>query len=266
MNIGTAKVCSRASLPLKRSEPITHDGIPHYLIDILLPNQQYSAAEFKTDAHAIINDIIQRGRTPIIVGGTGFYIRVLAGDQSIPNAPPDPAFRTWAEQQTRETLLSNLQALDPISAQRVEAFDRRRIIRALEIAKNDNPSHTHTPPIGMHKYAILPNRTDLQLRIRQRTDEMFANGLLEEARTLLQTYGKDAPGMQTIGYRELIPLIDGTVSEQETRDAVFRATWQYARRQMVWIKKEPNVTTAATPDELLQRVYEYINKNGQKTG
>lgn len=258
MNIGTAKPCTRSIPPASRYTPLRCHGVSHYLIDILYPDSHYSAAEFRSDARAVATDISARGNIPMIVGGTGFYARVFTEDQLLPHVPPDPAFRAWAKQQSRDVILSEIQQRDVDAAKRVAHLDHRRAVRALEIARHTHATNSPQPSIhtsfDIHKIALVPEKVVLTQTIEKRVDAMFKQGLVEEVRTLVQFYSEQAPGLQAIGYRELFPFLNGNASLQEVRESVVCATKQYAKRQCTWLKKEPNVQFVTTPEEALSAI------------
>lgn len=267
MDIGTAKAETRPTktAPLDRQEGLAIGGIPHFLIDILTPDQSYSVARFRSDAISIVEKIKARGALPIVVGGTGHYVRALTEPTHIPAVPPDPAFRAQAQTKTASELLEELRRLDPPRAATIDPHNRRRLIRALEIARA-GARHPETPlraAFTTFKVAIAPDREVLRRRIEERVETMLRAGLVDEVRALVARYGIDAPGLQTIGYREVFPLLQRQTSLEETRMAILRATWQYARRQLTWLRKEPNVVWTASPEEARYTLSTWIEKRGK---
>lgn len=235
-----------------RHEPLLVEGIPHYLIDILAPDQRYSAAEFREDATRGIGQITARGKLPIVVGGTGFYLRVLTGHQKLLNVPPHPALRAWAGWQPLEALVTELRERSPELYAKVDDLqNRRRVTRYLEIARargnREQGATPHSPllnPKSMLKLALTPPADVLRSRIEARVDRMLRQGLLAEVHSLVKRYGVSAPGLQTPGYRQVLTFIAEQTSLVETRTAIVRAHRETARRQLVWLKKEPGITVA----------------------
>lgn len=288
MDIGTDKPESRESgvgsrVPytppptpntLGRDEPRLIEGIPHYLMDILTPDQRYSAAEFRGDAGRCIAAIHRRGKLPIVVGGTGFYLRVLTGDRSLPDVPPDSAFRAWAATQPANALAQELRARAPDLYAKVDNVkNRRRVTRYLEVARaratgereqgTGDGKNVHHPAWEALKIALLPPSDTLRKRIEDRVDEMFRRGFLEEVRRLVATYGPSAPGLQSVGYRQAIELLDAGAPKREIRDAVVRAHRDYARRQRTWLKGEPGIIVTADPAAALAYIARFLATSRQ---
>lgn len=255
-----------------RETPLLIEGVPHYLIDILPPGQRYSAAEFRDNAQQIIADIHRRGKLPIVVGGTGFYLRVLTGDQPLPNVPPDPAFRAWAETQPLAALVRELHTTAPDRYARVDNLrNRRRVTRSLEVARargrrqqaegsGARGTAAGCPPVAslLLKLALIPPPETLRQRIEARVDSMLARGFLDEIRQLVAAYGADAPGLQAVGYRDVLPLLQSGASATAIRAALMRAHWTTARRQQTWLKKEPALRIATTPDHARALVETFV--------
>ena len=262
--------------PRPRDKPVLVEGIPHYLIDILTPDQPYSAAEFRDDARRIIADIHARDRLPIIVGGTGLYARTLTAGLPLSRVPPDPEFRAWAAAQPLTTLVAELTKRTPDKAKRMDLKNPRRVIRALEIAQGmreerremrdetqgnliPHRSSLISRPWHTLKLALAIDKDTLKKRIEERVGVQLKAGLVEEVRHLVERYGERAPGLQTIGYREVFPYLRGHATIEETRDAIVRATKAYARRQMTWLRKEPNLVWVASREEALVHVQAWLS-------
>ncbi|TSC72883.1 MAG: tRNA isopentenyltransferase MiaA [Parcubacteria group bacterium Gr01-1014_38] len=267
MDIGTEKPGRRTLGVGKSDEPILVAGIPHYLLDILTPDQQYSAAAFRDDAEQLIADIRRRRKLPIVVGGTGFYVRVLTSHRSLPDVPPDSAFRAWAETQSVETLARELKALAPDLYARVDQVrNKRRVIRALEIARagssgvHEAPSGQSAPPVRFLKLALVPPPEVLRERLTSRVEEEFRHGFVEEVRRLVQQYGESAPGLQAVGYRQVLPYLRGETTLAETTRAVLRAHREYARRQQTWLKGEPELVRVASAAEARRVITDVLQR------
>jgi tRNA dimethylallyltransferase len=283
MNIGTDKIVSRGKIASSPLEPIEYNSMPHYLIDTITPNQPYSAADFVNDATKVIAKIHENNHLPIVIGGTGFYIRALTEKKNFASVPPDFVFREWANKQPVENLANDLLQKDPILAERIDLKNPRRVIRALEIANyasslrgrpqasrsnlpssasagaiHEFPLHETalppTPDFNILKIAIHRQPENLRDLITQRVDKQLELGLVEEIRTLIKQYGEQAPGLQAIAYRELFPFLRGEESLEAGRQKVINANWQYSRRQLTWLKKEPNIVWIENEEEAIELV------------
>lgn len=228
--------------------------VPHHLYGIISPAERYSAVRFVYDARAAIADVSSRGRLPILVGGTGFYIEALAGTMPIdrPAGGEELRSRVLREAHTHphETLRAWLCALDPASATRVPAGDRYRTLRAIEsaLAKRDEriPSDGFAggqrrtlPEIRLTTVVLRVARADLRRRIVERVGAMFAAGLEEEAMAVRARW-PDAPGLTSIGYAEALAIEDGTATRGEAIARCALRTSQYAARQETWFRRFRN--------------------------
>lgn len=236
MDIGTDKI------PIERRE-----GIPHYLLDIAEPSERFTVADFKKLAEEHIEAILARGRVPMIVGGTGLYIRSITENFSLP--PENPALRKKLYEDLGEfgnsALHERLAELDPKSAAKIHPQNARYIIRALEIImttgkpKNDARGQMHWRVL---KIGLNPAREILFERIHRRIDEQFEHGLIDETKKLLTMgYPKNLPSMTSLGYREAMEYIEGKLSRQDAKELLKLNTRNFAKRQMVWFKREKNV-------------------------
>lgn len=267
MNIGTDKIVSRKMIASSPLEPIEYNSIPHYLIDTITPDQPYSAADFVNDAVKIITNIHNDNHLPIVIGGTGFYVRALTEKKSFASVPPDFAFRDWADQQLTKNLANDLIKKDPVLAARVDLKNPRRVIRALEIANypptdasNNDEQVAPTPNYNTLKLAIHRQPENLRELITQRVDKQLEQGLVEEIRSLVKQHGEQAPGLQAIAYRELFPFLRGEESLDEGRQKVINANWQYSRRQLTWLKKEPNIVWVENEEQATELVENWLEK------
>jgi len=289
MNIGTDKIVSREKIASSPLEPIEYNSIPHYLIDTITPDQPYSVADFVNDATKVIAKIHANNHLPIVIGGTGFYIRALTEKKNFASVPPDFAFRQWADQQPVENLANDLLKKDPVLAARIDLKNPRRVIRALEIANNaqslrgvstpkQSPRNTverllrlacgrprkdgsmsRTPDYKTLKLAISRQPENLRELITQRVDKQLEQDLIGEIKQLAKQYGEQAPGLQAIAYRELFPYLRGEESLEVGRQKVINANWQYSRRQLTWLRKEPNVVWVENEEEGITKVHHWIN-------
>ncbi|HWI24133.1 MAG TPA: tRNA (adenosine(37)-N6)-dimethylallyltransferase MiaA [Lysobacter sp.] len=231
--------------------------VPHHLLDLRDPWQAYSAAEFANDARASIDDIVARGKLPILAGGTGLYFHALLhGLSPMPEADPALRERITAEAEARgwPALHAELAAIDPHAAQRIHATDPQRIQRALEVFRASGRTITEWQrehaqdrlPLRTLKLVLAPrDRSVLHARIEQRFDAMLAAGFLDEVRALralpqLQTHPAplDLPAIRAVGYRQAWLHLDGNTDEAEFRDRAIFATRQLAKRQWTWLRGE----------------------------
>jgi tRNA dimethylallyltransferase len=222
--------------------------VRHHLIDLLAPDEGYSAARYCEDADRAIADIQARGRRVLLVGGAGLYLRALRF--GLFAAPPrDSRLRAqlYALEETHPgSLHTRLRAQDPETATRLPAHDLVRIVRALEVhTLTSIPFSQHRAahrPVARHPIEVLvldPSLADLMTRITVRVDAMLATGLVEETRQLRQRWGVHLATLRAVGYRQVGQFLDGELGAAELAPAIVRATYRYARRQRVWFKKEP---------------------------
>ena len=242
MNIGTAKPSQEQQARVR-----------HHLIDVVDPDEPFSAAHFKTIADTIIQDLYQRGRPIFVVGGTGLYIKALTRGL-FPSQEPDGDVRTRlrkeAETSGLEALYQRLQKADPAAAERIHPNDTYRIIRALEVHQiTGQPISLHQRVHGFQdvRYRTLAigltlDRDILYDRINRRVDLMLASGLLEEVRWLLDHgYPSTLKPMRSIGYRHMGDYLEGRVTWDETVRLFKRDTRRYAKRQHTWLKADPEI-------------------------
>jgi tRNA dimethylallyltransferase len=237
--------------------------VPHHLIDILAPDDAYSAARYAADADRAIADIVARHRRVLVVGGTGLYLRALRfGLMAAP--PRDQALRAQLladEAAAPGSLHARLAAIDPAAAARIAAADRVRLVRALEVhALTGVPlseHHAQHRPDERHPMQVMvlePPFEWLEPRIKTRVDQMLAAGLVAETQRVRQRYGPSLPALGAVGYAEVCQLLDGRLGEPELAPAIVRATRRYARRQRTWFRKEPAARRFAGPDELTRAI------------
>lgn len=257
MNIGTAKpdLTERA-------------GIPHHLIDILDPSERYSTGQFQKDAVRLIHAISQRGKIPILAGGTMLYFHgLLHGISALP--PADPAIRASlnaeAQEQGWEALHARLQTIDSVAAERIHPNDPQRIQRALEIHQLTGRSMTEliaANPPPPQDFDLIPvmispqTRDSLAERIHLRFQNMLDMGLIDEVRAL-RARGDlhlDLPAMRAVGYRQVWDYLEGADSFEDMRTKGITATRQFAKRQMTWLRKEAFALELKSEDpKLLER-------------
>ena len=221
------------------------DGIPHHLIDIVEPEYDYSVADFYDDARAKIYDIVQRGKTPIIAGGTGLYFRVLLETYDLPRVEANPELRAELELREKEDLLEELKFLDPVGYEKVKTANTRRIIRALEVTKTLGKPFSEASIEKEPEFEVdwrmprIESREVLYDRINRRVDLMVEQGIVEETQKLLEKHGRIKNFTCTIGYQEVLTYLDGEASLDEALDKLKQHTRNYAKRQLTWFRKNP---------------------------
>lgn len=246
MDIGTAKP-DRATL----------EQFPHHLIDLISPEESYSAARFRADALRVMAEITARGRIPLLAGGTMLYFKALRdGLSDLPQA--DAELRRAIDEEARQrgwpALHAELAKLDPNTAARLKPTDAQRIQRALEVVRlTDAPlaeslarKTDAATPFRLVQLALLPSdRATLHARIAQRFDAMLADGLVEEVVALRRKYRLDAalPSMRCVGYRQAWEYLEGGSDRAELREKGIAATRQLAKRQLTWLRSWPDVAT-----------------------
>ncbi|MEF9839787.1 MAG: tRNA (adenosine(37)-N6)-dimethylallyltransferase MiaA [Lachnospiraceae bacterium] len=243
LTIGTAKIT-----------PEEMQGIPHYLIDVLEPDQEFHVVKFQQMAKQAMEEIYKKGKIPILVGGTGFYIQALIYDIDFTENETDSSYRMELEQLAKErgsTYLHDLlKGVDEKAAQEIHAHNLKRVIRALEfykqtgnkISKHNEKERQKESPYELCFFVLTDERTHLYQRINQRIDLMMKQGLLEEVKSLkAKGYTKDMVAMQGLGYKELLSYLDGTYTLEEAVTVLKRDTRHFAKRQLTWFKRERNV-------------------------
>ena len=237
------------------TEKITEEemrGVTHHLLSIADPSDVYTAATFKRDAEHAIDDIASRGRLPIIAGGTFFYIDTLLERTSSPLVPPDPAYRTELEAKDAPTLYAELTASDPDRAATIDEHNKRRLMRALEIVRAlgrvPEPQLSECPYTVLTIGLSIPKEV-LRERLRTRAAKALERGLVAETKTLLHE-GVSKERLAEIGleYKLVLEFLDSTLSDSDLLQRLQERNWQYAKRQMVWLKRDSTISWHAPED------------------
>lgn len=254
------------------------EGIPHHLISYVNPTQSYSVADYVQEAHKVIKDIYSRGKTPILVGGTGLYINSLVNNIEFGKENSNEEIRQQLykklETQGAESLLEQLAEFDPQSAQRLGTDNHRRLIRAIEVYLTTGK--TMTQHIEESKLVPSPyndvriglsceNRESLYNKINVRVDLMIKQGLLKETEEFFkQSYSNTA--VKAIGYKELEPYFKGTDTLENTIECLKRETRRYAKRQLTWFRRDEKInwifTDTISKDSFLQTAISIIDNSG----
>ncbi len=235
-------------------------AVPHHLIDIVDPQVQFTAADFAREAPVIAEDILSRERLPLVVGGTGLYIKSLV-DGLFPGPGRNPGLREELEAEIQEkgldTLHRRLEEIDPLYAKKIRSRDRMRIVRALEVYSatgqpiSEHFRNTKSPLSDLHilKIGLFRDREDLYRRIENRVDRMFDLGLIDEVRNILgMGIPPTAPPFRALGYRHVLDHLHGDLPLEEAKSLTKRDTRHYAKRQMTWFRKMEDVSWFSPED------------------
>ncbi len=255
-------------LDIGTAKPTTAErtAVAHHLIDICNPDQTLTLGDYQQMAYAAIEDIQARGKLPLLVGGTGQYIRAIVEGWGIPRVAPQPALRALLEKKSREELARWLTQLDPVKAAETDLKNPRRTIRALEVIlttglplsqlQAKKPPPYHIVQIGLHR-----DRAELYQRIDQRVDNMLAEGLEQEVRALVTAgYDWSLPSMSGLGYRQFAPYLAGEQTLAEVAERIKFETHRFVRHQQNWFQPDDARIIwlpAAAPD-LLEQVSEIV--------
>ena len=231
------------------------EGIPHHMVAVADPAESWSAARYVHEADACVQDILRRGKLPVLVGGTGLYLDALIRGTDFAAGSQGTALRQQLQRRARqegtETLLEELRRIDPAAAQKLHLRDEKRIIRALEvwyetgrtITEHDRQERQRPPKYDALYIGLdFLDRQDLRDRIDKRVDTMVEQGLLEEVETLLASgLPRDATALQAIGYKQFLAVAEGTATRQEAIAEVKLRSRQYAKRQLTWLRRNPDI-------------------------
>ncbi|MBP9828298.1 tRNA (adenosine(37)-N6)-dimethylallyltransferase MiaA [Patescibacteria group bacterium] len=243
------------------------EGVVHWGFDLVAPDQAFSAADFQAFADKTIADIVKRGKVPILVGGTGFYLSAILDRVSLAHVPPNPELRAAMAMQSNEELLEEIAKRDPDAASVIDAKNRRRLERALEVIIGTGGTFAaarreESPRYEALRLGVAVEREELFERINARVDAMVAEGLIDEVRRLFTRYGPDAPGMSGIGYRQLTESFLGKVSLREAVLQVKQDSRDYARRQETWFKRDERIVWIKNISDAIDRATSFIGHVG----
>lgn len=230
-------------------------GIPHYMIDIVEPDFNYSAGLYAKQAKECIKDILSRGKTPIVAGGTGLYLRVLLENYDLPNIEPDYNLRDELAKLSFDELYDILYKLDKESAESVARNDKKKLIRYIEVVKltglplSKARGKKDEDEFDIEWIGLNFPREELYERINKRVDLMIDEGLIEETKNLLNKYGRIPNIVDTIGYREIISYLDGETSLERAKELLKQNTRNYAKRQLTWFRKNENIKWNCYPEK-----------------
>ncbi len=270
MDIGSAKI-----LPEERK------GIPHHLIDVLEPTQDFNVVLFQQMAKESLDGIYRRGRIPILAGGTGFYIQAILYDIDFTESEEDTSYRRQLERLAEEKgpsfLHQMLQEVDEASAQAIHENNMKRVIRALEfykltgqkISSHNEAEHQKEAAYNACYFVLTDDRARLYEKIDRRVDKMLSDGLVEEVAALRKAgCTKDMVSMQGLGYKEILSFLDGEISLERAVYLIKRDTRHFAKRQLTWFRREKNVIwadkNAFAEDE--ERILDFMLKKIREAG
>ena len=243
-------------------------GVPHHLYGISEPDDDFSLGRFLTAAKCAIQDIHERGKTPIVVGGTGQYVWALLEGWNVPEVAPDPDLRQElierAEAEGRDALHEELRRLDPAAAELIHPNNLIRTVRALEVVRTTgrpfSEQRTQTaPPWDIRIIGIGMKREALDARIEQRVDRQLKSGWVDEVRNLLEEgYSPSLSSFRSIGYREIAAHIEGSMPFDEMRQAIIHKTRRFARTQFAWFRHEDEritwIDASADTEQLVEQI------------
>lgn len=287
MNIGTGKIEADKRGLQRGFTRIVAKGVPHYMIDIVDPDQEFTLADYKKMALAAIRDILKRGKVPFLVGGTGLYIQAVVDNLVIPKVPPNKKLRAQFEKELRianlryhkhcdrniygvnvkkkvvERWFKKLLKLDPEAIHVVDSKNPRRIIRAIEVCLATHQPFSKLREKGEPLFDVLQiginvARSVLYKRIDQRVDKMIKEGLIEETKRLLEKYDPSLPSMSGIGYKEIGDYLRGEISIREAVEQIKYRTHAYARRQLTWFRRDQRIKWVKSYKEAEKIITEWI--------
>ncbi|RBW69926.1 tRNA (adenosine(37)-N6)-dimethylallyltransferase MiaA [Bacillus taeanensis] len=259
MDIGTAKI-----------KEVEMQGVIHHLLDIKDPTESYSVADFQKEAKRLITDINKRGKLPIIVGGTGLYIKAVINDYQFSDVSSDEGFRErmelFARKQGQEALHEQLKEIDKESYQSIHPNNVRRVIRALEIyhttgktAREYQEMQKGDSPYNAVLIGLMMEREKLYARINERVDLMIKEGLIDEVRRLYDSGIRNTQAVQAIGYKEMYDYFDEKVTFEEAVELLKRNSRRYAKRQFTWFRNQMDIEWFNMENEAGKKIKEIID-------
>lgn len=235
-------------------------GVPHFFIDMLSPNKQYSAAQFQADVTKLCPKLFTLGYLPILVGGSGLYVSAIVENYNFPKINTKAGLRKKLEKMSLTELKAKLKRLDPMTYKRIDRHNKRRLVRALEYVLASGKSffvarskqlRPNTLTLGIDN-----DKKDLRTAIERRTAKMFKRGLVTEVKEIKRRY-PHSPLLQSIGYREVIDHLNNKITRQQAEEQINAHTWQYARRQLTWFKRRPYIDWITSAQQALRLVHTY---------
>lgn len=260
MNIGTAKPTE-----------IEKENIKHYMIDIIEPSENFNVAKYKEKAQEAIEEILKKGKTPIVIGGTGLYINTLINGIEFKEIETDKNYREKLEKEVEEKgideVYKKLQEIDPEAAQTIDKNNVRRVIRALEIYKMTGKTKTQLDKESIKEvqydyriFGMLWEREELYDRINKRIDIMLEKGLIEEVKEVTRKYKMSNTALQGIGYKEVIEYLENKIDKESMIENLKMETRRYAKRQITWFKRDERIIwlSPKNKEECINRMIDLI--------
>lgn len=275
MNIGTAKPEGSQVRRVSGSQESIHqlferevhlevDGVRHWGIDLVNPDEDYSVADFKKYTEQKMKEIHKQGALPILVGGTGLWVRAVVDNLLLTETASDPVLRAELDARHIDDLFAEYKRLDPLGAETIDRENKRRVVRALEVTRLTGKPFSQQLTQGPQKYDVLEiglrvEREELYQRIDERVEGMVAAGLVNEVRRLRDQYGCETESMTSIGYRQICRFLAGKQPLADAIEDVKRDTRHYAKRQMTWFKRDERIKWILQPEEAILLIEEWRN-------
>jgi len=257
------------------NKPIVVEGVPHWGIDLIHPNEEYSVADFKVYAEQKIKEILSRGHVPILVGGTGLWVSAVVDNLDLSSTPADESLRVKLESMSLGDLFHEYKQLDPSGAEVIDRENKRRLVRALEVTLLTGKPFSQLQTKGEPKYDVLQigmsvDREELNERINDRVEEMIAKGLVSEVRVLKEMYGGEIDAMTGIGYRQIVDFLEsrpspltkgglrGVCTLQDAIKEIKKDTRHYAKRQMTWFKRDKRIQWITKSEQAMELATSFL--------
>jgi tRNA dimethylallyltransferase len=239
------------------------ENIPHWGINLVEPDAPYSVADFQTYARRIITEIFSRGHVPVLVGGTGLWLSAVIETYDLAHTAPDQEWRAAQAGKTAQELFEDYQKQDPEGAQKIDRFNARRLLRALEVIQQTGKSffaqrQNREPLYDVLKIGLCPDRNTLYEWINTRVGFMMERGLVEEVRGLYHRYGCDLPSLSGIGYRQMCRFLQGEMTQEQAVEDIKKDTRHYAKRQWTWFKRDVGIHWIKTQEEAEELVLSFL--------
>ncbi len=256
MDIGTAKVTKEEA-----------QGVKHYLIDCVSPNERYTVSDFKKDSEKAIKEILSKGKMPIVVGGTGLYVNSLIYGIEYQEMEFDLAYRNElmdiaSTEEGLNSLYKKAQEIDPKAMKIISKNDKKRIVRVLEIYKATGKNKTEQEKLSRQKeveydykvFVVNMDREKLYNRINKRVDLMIENGLIEEVKRIYNKYNEFPTAMQGLGYKEVVEYLQHEISKEEMIEKIKQESRHYAKRQITWFRKDKSFVWLNSEDGIEENI------------
>ncbi|MEX2054058.1 MAG: tRNA (adenosine(37)-N6)-dimethylallyltransferase MiaA [Candidatus Colwellbacteria bacterium] len=245
-----------------------YQDIPHHLIDVVSPRKRFSAQQYKRKAQRALNDITGRDKLPVVAGGTGLYLNILLHDTPLPEAPPNKKLRRELDTLSNEQLMHRLKALDPGRAKVVDPNNRRRVIRAIEVVvsihstipKVDVFDSTNSP-YDVLKIGVELSTSELKRRIKGRLERRLKDGMVEEIKRA-HLLGISWRRLEELGieFRAIAKFIRGKIEYEQMQQEILSQSWQYAKRQMTWFKRDKDIIWITVPAKAAPLVRDFLSR------